>query len=172
MIKLGKKSGFSIIEIMVAVSIIAMLSAIAVPSFLKYVKMSRSTEAVGNMRRLYEGEIAYFVSDLVNRAGGKLDRQFVSCARNPSTVPPGRKVLASWDGLCWRQLNFSQDSPVFYSYQVITAGTGTAASFSVRAEGNLDNDAVFSLFEKIASINTTTGDVEGSAGVYVAREVE
>jgi len=41
-----KKLGFSMMELMIAIAIVAILAAIAIPSYLSYIKSSRRTDAV------------------------------------------------------------------------------------------------------------------------------
>ncbi len=43
------KSGFTLIELMIAVCIIGVLASIAIPSFSAYTKRARATEVPGNL---------------------------------------------------------------------------------------------------------------------------
>ena len=45
-----RQSGFSLIDLMITVAIIGVLTAIAVPSFLRYQMRARSTEAATNLK--------------------------------------------------------------------------------------------------------------------------
>ena len=45
------------------------------------------------------------------------------------------------------------------------AGTGLTASFTARAEGDLDGDGTTSLFERVASV-ATSGEVQGGGAVF------
>ena len=54
------RSGFTLIELMITVAIIAILAAIAIPSFLLLQAKSRQSEARILMNGVYEAEIAYY----------------------------------------------------------------------------------------------------------------
>jgi prepilin-type N-terminal cleavage/methylation domain-containing protein len=59
---LGKKSdrrGFTLIEIMIVVAVIALLAAIAIPSFLKARRRSRATKVASSLRVFGDGFIQY-----------------------------------------------------------------------------------------------------------------
>ena len=50
--KLKMKKGFTLVEIMIVVAIIAILAAVAIPNFLKYRADARSQACVSNMKQL------------------------------------------------------------------------------------------------------------------------
>ena len=50
--KMRMKKGFTLVEIMIVVAIIAILAAIAIPNFLKYRADARSQACVSNMKQL------------------------------------------------------------------------------------------------------------------------
>lgn len=49
---MNKKSGFTLVEIMIVVAIIGLLAAIAIPSFLKSRLASRTSACINNLRQL------------------------------------------------------------------------------------------------------------------------
>lgn len=55
-----KSSGFSLIELMVVVAIMAFLAMIAVPNFSRFLAKAKRTEAYMNLNSIYAAEKAYF----------------------------------------------------------------------------------------------------------------
>lgn len=58
--KILNKSGFTLIELMIVVTIIGLLSAIAIPIFLSYEAKTKQTEAKVNLGSIGTSEMAYF----------------------------------------------------------------------------------------------------------------
>jgi len=70
-----KRNGFSLIELMVVVAIMAFLAMIAVPSFNRFLSKAKRAEAYMNLSSIYAAEKAYFAehgtySDILNGEGG------------------------------------------------------------------------------------------------------
>lgn len=69
------KKGFTLVEIMIVVAIIAILAAVAIPNFVKYRKSSQATACISNLKQIqaaYEqsslnGTKPTKVSDLVGK---------------------------------------------------------------------------------------------------------
>ena len=49
------RRGFSLIELMMVVAIIGLLASVAIPSFTKYIQKSRASEALLQLRKVYDG---------------------------------------------------------------------------------------------------------------------
>jgi len=58
-----KRSGFTLIELMIVVAIIAFLAMITIPSFLKYSAKSKRAEAYLNLGSIYTAEKAYWAEN-------------------------------------------------------------------------------------------------------------
>jgi len=70
-----KKIGFSLIELMVVIAIIAFLAMIAVPNFNRFLAKAKRTEAYMNLSAIYAAEKAYWAehgkySDILQGEGG------------------------------------------------------------------------------------------------------
>ena len=70
-----KRVGFSLIELMVVVAIIAFLAMIAVPNFNRFLAKAKRAEAYMNLSSIYAAEKAYYAehgtySDVLSGQGG------------------------------------------------------------------------------------------------------
>ena len=50
--KIKMKKGFTLVEIMIVVAIIAILAAVAIPNFIKYRRSSQATACVSNLKQI------------------------------------------------------------------------------------------------------------------------
>jgi prepilin-type N-terminal cleavage/methylation domain-containing protein len=55
-IKMKKKAGFTLVEIMIVVAIIGLLAAIAIPSFVKARNTARANACINNLRQIDSGK--------------------------------------------------------------------------------------------------------------------
>ena len=62
MIKL-RKSGFTLVEIMIVVAIIGLLAAIAIPNFIKARTQARKNICISNLRTLYHACEEYMIDE-------------------------------------------------------------------------------------------------------------
>lgn len=145
-----RSTGFTLIELMVVVSIIGVLAAIAVPAFSSYIYKSRTAEATGFLAEIkqrqetYRAEFGQYCavsgSDWGNYTPDALD------GSNPVAWPTGAGA--------WQQLGAIPPGPVRFQYATIAgppgttppgnSGTGYAGDdfwFVAQARGDLDGDA-------------------------------
>ncbi|MFH1263734.1 MAG: prepilin-type N-terminal cleavage/methylation domain-containing protein [Pseudomonadota bacterium] len=169
-IRKSSRYGFSLLELMTVVVIVGILSAVATPMLSRYLRKSKTVEAALNLRKIYDGESAYYNEERIDVGGTILTKQFLALSQTPSGLPGRDKRDANWEA--WSSIRFNVDGPVLYSYLVVAAGSGSTAAFTARAIGDQNADNQTSLFERVGSVNSTTGEVEGGAAIYTLDELQ
>lgn len=176
MLHLRNRKGFTLIELMIVVAIIGILAAVAIPAFLKFIKKSKTNEAGLNLRQLYNSSATYFTADHSDSNGNLISPQFpVAAAATPALTSLGSVKVetdftATAGSQTFRALQFGLTDPHYFAYQYDTAGITTAATLTVSAFANLDDDAEFSTFVRFGTI--VSMELTGSAGIYEANELE
>jgi len=135
--------GFSLIELMIVVAIIAILAAIAIPSFLRFQMKSKTSEATANLGAIRTCEESYKAEN---------DTYF---DQGPAPVGAGADsqthVWADTDLALFEDIGFAPDGPTRYLYQVSGSGVTT---FIATATGNLDDDALSCVFTVNKALDT------------------
>jgi prepilin-type N-terminal cleavage/methylation domain-containing protein len=168
--------GFSLIELMLVVAMVGILSSIAGIAWMRYVKKSRTTEAVGHLQKMWAGAMAYYEADHADNAGAMLAKQFpgscnanieLDCCQFPDQRCPGSSVTFQQEP--WKSLGYNISDkhlyrPVFWACPAATA---------MRAEswGDLDCDGILARFIREAAV-MPNGDVLGYATPAVVNETE
>lgn len=111
----GFNIGATLIELMVAVAIVGILAAIAIPILSDYVKESRMSEVVTNIQGILESEQAYFLR--LQRYSGPLP----ICPPSPPGQAGSTQLWVVGD--CdsgWAELGWNPDGPICFQYQVFS----------------------------------------------------
>ena len=174
-----KVRAFTLIELMIVVAIIGVLAAVAIPSFIKYTRRSKTSEALMNIRKMYDGAVAYYVGEHADKNGAIQNRQF------PANGPPvpslarltqlgGTKYPSQpseWKQGGWAALDFSVQDPQYFSYAYTSNGLlFTDAQSWMTAQGDLNGNGLYSTFTRNC-IGTNDG-VQGASGLFTASELE
>ncbi len=163
------KSGFTLIELMIAVAIIGILAATAVTSFRLYQWRTRRSEAYGNLSAIksleksYISEFNVYVGSAGAWPGGGFDkRPWTPAAQNAFAV-----------------LGFAPEGNVFYDYSV-NVGCPAAQCFTAAAYGDADANGLVSAIVYVepdptgATVNDLIGfglPVEPGTGRVMIQEV-
>lgn len=170
--KKNRKSGFTLIELMIVVAIIGILAAVAIPAFINYMKRAKTSEATLNLKSIVEGAVSYYDT--------KNQYMPASIAATPDADPtaePEPVVDADWDVRTWTDLGWRPHKPFLYRYQ-FTSECPTAAACdmedavaaSAEAIGNLDGDDDDSSF--VRTITRTAGGNSVINDLVVTDELE
>lgn len=179
---------------MIVVSIIGILAAIAIPSFMKNAKKAKTTEATINIKKLSDGAAAYYHGEK-NAAGSAIPiaKQFPDTPVVPTAPALGACCPSKcapnpllWKDPSWQALTFGMDDPSYYSYSythknqsigsgatiaVLADGTTPNEYYFASANGDLNCDGVYSTFEMLGAI-MGDGSVTTGAGTYADKELE
>ena len=168
---------------MPVVAMVGVLSAVAVPAFIKYQRRAKTTEAIDQLDKIYKGASYYYTAPRVSREGTKLPCQFpASVKATPAGSPcdhPDNKYPGSpsaWTAPTWSALNFQMNDAHYFRYEFTSSGTLGAAQFTAAAYGDLDCDGVWSTFERHGygdpSASNAECSMKGSSAFYKNNETE
>ena len=161
----NSNKGFTLIELMIVVTIIGILAVVAGPELMKYQTRAKTSEAVQNVSKVADGARSYYLSELTNRQGQLIQKQFpltvgptpanFACqAGAPQKFDPRDFSDAAGFGMeSWQYIQFGVSKPFLYRYHFLSQGQGQNAIFTARAEGDLDCDGVSSLFEQSGEVD-------------------
>ena len=157
-------AGFTLVELMIVVVILGILAAVAIPAFTRYVKRSKTSEATGNISKIYQGEVSYF-----NQSSEQSIASFAAAPATPAATPTASKYVAQPTAFTtnsgWSAIGFSVDAPLYYQY----SATASASNFNAIAVGNIDGDGTNSNFSRAAALNA--GEIQG-AQIVITNELE
>jgi len=171
------------------VSVVGVLSAVAIPAFIKYTRKSKSIEAVDILDQLYKGGADYYMTQ---RA--RPDGTVASCEMPAAAGPvPGAGTCcgslggpdADGDGRCdldageWEAafgaLKVPYPGPHYYTYEIVPDRNSPNTSMVLRATGDLDCDGERSTFERYLQGEPRPGggcDLANRTALYVEKETE
>jgi len=179
-----KKSGFTLIELMIVVAILGILAAVAVPAFLNYMRRSKTAESQNNLKTMFYSAKSYFDAERAERDGTDPHTKCVLASTLMVPVAPG-SVKQTFDPALdttggFAAMAYTIQEPVYMGYQLLSAAAScvtpgntapTGNIYSMRAHGDLDDDGTQSTFELTVNADNT-GELVRAAGFFVNQETE
>jgi Tfp pilus assembly protein PilE len=158
------RTALTLIEVALILSLLGVMLAVAVPTFLRALRTSKVAEVSSELQRLHASAAAYYVRPQVVGESKRL--RCLPPAAGPAPALPSvepssvRFAAPEMPGAAtWQALGYEPEGPVRYRYSFLPAvsGCGSAAPratstplLTLRAEGDLDGDGTFSRFERHA----------------------
>jgi prepilin-type N-terminal cleavage/methylation domain-containing protein len=181
-----KSQGFTLIELMVVIAIIGILAMTAGPALSKYIARAKNADAISNLKSLFDGSVTYFYrsQDMHTREGAAIPAQFPGVGMVFGATPLPNSCCGgeygdqcapnplNWAKSPWMDLGFGVSKSHYYWYEYISAGTGPTASFTARANGDLNCNQNPSLFERVGGVDPKTMSVIGGGGIFIANPYE
>ena len=164
----NKYSGFTLIELMIAIAIVGILAAIAIPKLAQYIDNSRKAEAIENLRTISDHAVSYYNTEhyYSNNASDKTDGKYPGCQDSDNVAAEacdnttdsclGYPVTDNarigvrmdprefdWNKQPWIRLGFQVVSPMYYCYTYTTGAD--VRSFTAKAVASLSavNDSEY-----------------------------
>ena len=157
-----RTQGFTLLELMICVAIIAILATVAVPQLSHHMRMARTTEATLMLEVIAKGATAYYGTPRTQADGTRIACQFPQpvgvTPAGPSCCDP--TLDKDSDGRCdedpkafdkptWESLQFGLSAQHLYQYEFTSSGTLSAATATMSAYGDLDCDQMHSTFHLV-----------------------
>jgi type IV pilus assembly protein PilA len=127
--------GFTLVELMIVVALIGALSAIAIPSYMRFQLRAKVSEATTNLAAIALTQEAFFTEKGF----------YVSVADPaPATIPGNTRV--TWTGNeDFDELGWIPEGSVYFQY-LISADHQSGGRFTAEAAGDVDADGTPSFF--------------------------
>jgi type IV pilus assembly protein PilA len=168
----------------VVVAIMGILSAIAIPAFVKYTRRAKTSEARIGLAKVFDGVSKYYAehgrcpSDGEGSAGitpplalDCNDGPGGRCVPSETAASPGYYPIEAWtDNPVWSALRFQQEQAHYFHYDVRWNQGPQGCQFTAQAFGDLDDDGIYSTYERAGAANAH--GVNAAAGLYIDKEVE
>jgi len=129
-----KHAGFTLVELMIVVAIVAILAAIAIPSYLRFQSKAKTAEATNNLGAIRTAEETYRAEN----------DTYLVCTASPATGGTDAVADAWLDAGGFTNIGFVPDGDVRYQYAVAAPGDLT---YTATATGDLDDDDTAAIYQ-------------------------
>jgi type IV pilus assembly protein PilA len=174
---LKKKSGFTLIELMIVVAILGILAALAIPAFVGYIRRSKTSEASNNLNSYFKSAASYYAQERTGRGMGSSTSTYCLVeSESISPTTPNENKQPYTAGGAAKALGFTIADFVYYGYglQSPTPGCGVTALsdvYTFYAQGDLDGDGTMATFE-LATSTDAQNSLYHARGFYIVNEIE
>lgn len=155
--------GFTVLELAVVLAVVGIFLAAFVPAFAKNIQTSKVAEATFLLNELAQKTAAYYAAEHQDKNGLTLRHCLPSAAGPTPSLPSHTPVAVNFaldeaSKNTWSALKFQPDQPLRFRYSVIPTQAGCdlptkTTRVLLRAEGDLDHDKHYSVFERISIVN-------------------
>ncbi|HET8934782.1 MAG TPA: prepilin-type N-terminal cleavage/methylation domain-containing protein [Polyangiales bacterium] len=181
---MGKRAraGFTLVEMMVAVSILGVLTATAIPAFSGMVARSKTSEVSANLNSMFKLASAYYLAERSSQGHSAAATGYCSVddgGPEPAIPLPRKQKPAFGTDPSFRALGFSIADFTYFSYGLASkTGTGSCANepntpelYTFFAHGDLDGDGLESTFELSAG-SDSNNVLYHSRSYFISQEIE
>ncbi len=150
-----RRQGFTLIELMIVVSIIGLMATIAIPSFLRFQLRSKAAEGKVNLVSVVRAEEGYFAAT---------NTYLAIAPAVPNPIPAAGRT--PWPaGTPFDTLGWAPEGEVYFSYLVSAdnAGTGSMAlvRFTAEAASDIDGDALVNYWAYVKPFGAAASGIAG-----------
>ena len=164
----SRSRGYTLAELLTTIGFVSILGALAMYGVARWLRHSKTSEAVGSVTTIAQGACAYYnQSDANQPAGTKPDaakamRHFPPSSR--ASVPANeddvrgkrfQSAIGDWSTTPWLETGFKLPTAQYYAYSFESQGSGPSAQATAIAHGDLDGNGVKSTFRATCAPDDT-----------------
>jgi type IV pilus assembly protein PilA len=153
-----RNDGFTLTELVIAVAIIGMLAAMAIPNFMRYQARARRGEAYANLASIARAERSYYAEKGI----------YYEALTQPNPGGSGVNLGADthgWDAAAtaeYAALGWEPEGRVRYAYDINTGATSCSCDdtcFTATGYGDVDNDDILSAVMYVSPGKDASGNL-------------
>ena len=160
----SRARGYTLAELLTTIGFVSILGALAMYGIARWLRHSKTTEAIGSVTTIAQGACAYYDQSDGNQPAGtrpdaaKAMRHFPPSSR--ASVPADdadvrgkrfQSAIGDWSTSPWPEVGFKLPTAQYYAYSFESSGSGPSAQASAVAHGDLDGNGVKSTFRTTAA---------------------